>query len=304
VRGSSLLNHNVGGHDKLVYRLESVNFLRRLAVRLGKLLINDALRMPLPIRQYLTLMDTLARFQLKAEARRFVLGYLWWIVEPLLYVAVFYVVFVKLMGNRQADFLVFLAIGKLTFIWFSKSINQAAMSLVNNRGLIGQVNLPKHLFPLSIVQEGLYRQLAVFAFLILFVIGSGYSPQLNWFWLLPIAALQYLLIVACGSLVAVLVCLRRDFQMLIQLGTLFLLFMSGVFWDVRALEDAELAGWLMALNPLVVLLDAYRQVLMHGEGPNMARLGWVLVEAMVLLISTMWLYRRLNFWLAQRAVTQ
>jgi hypothetical protein len=43
---------------------------------------------------------------------------------------------------------------------------------------------------------------------------------------------------------------------------------------------------------------------MHGEGPNMARLGWVLVEAMVLLISTMWLYRRLNFWLAQRAVTQ
>ena len=50
-------------------------------------------------------MDTLARFQLKAEARRFALGYLWWIVEPLLYVAVFYVVFVKLMGNRAIRFL-------------------------------------------------------------------------------------------------------------------------------------------------------------------------------------------------------
>lgn len=141
-------------------------------------------------------MDTLARFQLKAEARRFALGYLWWVVEPLLYVAVFYVVFVKLLGNQRSDFLVFLAVGKLTFIWFSKSINQAAMSLVNNRGLIGQVNLPKHLFPLSIVQEGLYRQLAVFAFLLLFVMGSHYSPQISWFWLLPIAALQYLLIVS------------------------------------------------------------------------------------------------------------
>jgi lipopolysaccharide transport system permease protein len=249
-------------------------------------------------------MDTLARFQLKAEARRFALGYLWWVVEPLLYVAVFYVVFVKLLGNQRSDFLVFLAVGKLTFIWFSKSINQAAMSLVNNRGLIGQVNLPKHLFPLSIVQEGLYRQLAVFAFLLLFVMGSHYSPQISWFWLLPIAALQYLLIVGIGLLAAVLVCLRRDFQMLIQLGTVFLLFMSGVFWDIRALENTELAGWLMALNPLVVLLDSYRQVLMYGEGPDMVRLGWVLVEALMLLISTMWLYRRLSFWLAQKAVTQ
>ena len=269
-----------------------------------KLPTSDAVRVTLPIRQYLTLMDTLARFQLKAEARRFALGYLWWIVEPLLYVAVFYVVFVKLLGNQQPDFLVFLAVGKLTFIWFSKSVNQAAMSLMNNRGLIGQVNLPKHLFPLSIVQEGLYRQLAVFIFLFLFLMGSGYTPQSVWVWLLPIAALQYLLIVACGLLAAVLVCIRRDFQMLIQLGTVFLLFMSGVFWDVRALADAELSGWLMVLNPLVVLLDSYRQVLMHGESPDMVRLGWVLVEALVLLISTIWLYRRLNFWLAQRAVTQ
>lgn len=266
--------------------------------------INDALRVTLPIRQYLTLMDTLARFQLKAEARRFALGYLWWIVEPLLYVAVFYVVFVKLLGNRQSDFLVFLAVGKLTFIWFSKSVNQAAMSLMTNRGLIGQVNLPKHLFPLSIVQEGLYRQLAVFIFLLLFLTGSGYMPHAVWVWLLPVAALQYLLIVTCGLLAAVLVCIRRDFQMLIQLGTVFLLFMSGVFWDVRALEDIELAGWLMALNPLVVLLDSYRQVLMHSESPDIARLFWVLVEVLVLLIGTMWIYRRLNFWLAQRAVTQ
>jgi lipopolysaccharide transport system permease protein len=134
--------------------------------------------------------------------------------------------------------------------------------------------------------------------------GSHYSPQISWFWLLPIAALQYLLIVGIGLLAAVLVCLRRDFQMLIQLGTVFLLFMSGVFWDIRALENTELAGWLMALNPLVVLLDSYRQVLMYGEGPDMVRLGWVLVEALMLLISTMWLYRRLSFWLAQKAVTQ
>lgn len=42
------------------------------------------------LNQSLTLVDTMARFHLKGEARQYFLGYLWWILEPLLYVAVFF----------------------------------------------------------------------------------------------------------------------------------------------------------------------------------------------------------------------
>ena len=52
-------------------------------------------RQPLTPGHYITLLDTLARFELKADARRYYLGYLWWVLEPMLYVAVFYLVFVK-----------------------------------------------------------------------------------------------------------------------------------------------------------------------------------------------------------------
>ena len=210
----------------------------------------------LQLRQYITLVDTLARLELKAETRRFALGYVWWFLEPMLYVAVFYLVFDQLLGTRQPDFLVFLTVGKLTFIWFSKSVNQASISLVNSKGIIAQVNLPKHLFPFSVVQEGLDRQAAVFFFLLLFLLLSGYSPRFEWLWLMPLVLLQYLLITGCALLAALLVCLRRDFQKLIQLGTVFLLFMSGVFWDVRALNDTALVEWLSHLNPLLVLLSA------------------------------------------------
>ena len=112
-------------------------------------------------------MDTLARFRLRAEARRFGLGYLWWVLEPLLYVGVFYLVFVLFLGNREPGFLFFLAVGKLTFIWFSKTINQAALSLLHSREIMAQTNLPKHLFPMAVIHEGLYRQGAVFVFLLI-----------------------------------------------------------------------------------------------------------------------------------------
>lgn len=255
-------------------------------------------------RQYITLVDTVARFQLKAEARRFALGYVWWFLEPMLYVGVFYLVFDQLLDRRQPDFLVFLAVGKLTFIWFSKSVIQASNSLIQSKGVIAQMNLPKHLFPLSVIHEGLYRQAAVFVFLWVFLFFADYPPQIAWSWLLPLIVLQYLLITGCGLLAALLVCWRRDFQMLIQLGMVFLLFMSGVFWDVQSIQNTELVKWLSICNPLLVLLSAYREVLMAGQAPNVWGLLWVLLESLVILFAALWLYPRLNYWLAQRALTQ
>jgi lipopolysaccharide transport system permease protein len=176
--------------------------------------------------------------------------------------------------------------------------------LVNSKGLIAQVNLPKHLFPLSVIQEGVYRQSAVFIFLLVFLLFAGYSPQLSWLWLLPLIVLQYLLITGCAMLGALLVCWRRDFQMLIQLGTVFLLFMSGVFWDVQAIQNTDLVAWLSILNPLLVMLSAYREVLMVGQAPDTLALIWVFLESVLLIVAGLWLYRRLNYWLAQRALTQ
>ncbi len=122
----------------------------------------------MPFSQYIRLVDIMARMALRADASRFFLGYIWWVLEPLLWVAVFYVVFVMILAQRQADFLVFLMTGKLVFVWFSKSVTQASSSIVNSKGLVGKINVPKTLFPMAMVQEGLYRQVAVFALLFSF----------------------------------------------------------------------------------------------------------------------------------------
>ena len=54
----------------------------------------------------------------------------------------------------------FLVVGKFAFIWFSKTVNYAANNLVNNAGLIGRMDMPKTLFPVAVILECSYRQLA------------------------------------------------------------------------------------------------------------------------------------------------
>lgn len=254
-------------------------------------------------RQFFTLVDTMARLSLKSEARRFYFGFWWWVIEPLLYVAVFYTVFYLLLGNRSPDFLMFLVVGKFNFIWFSKTVNHAANSLMGNAGLISRMDLPKTLFPLATIFECSYRQIAVFVLLFVFLLLDGFQPRLGWLWVIPLIATEFLLIVVCGLIASALVCIRRDFALLINLGMLFMLFMSGVFWDLNAINDQRTKELLLLWNPVAFLLDAFRQVLLWQESPDWQHLlvlGGVLTALLVLVIRLMNRYRH---YLSQRVVT-
>jgi homopolymeric O-antigen transport system permease protein len=252
---------------------------------------------------YLSLIDMLARMELRSDASRFFFGYLWWILEPMLYVAVFYFVFAMILTSRQPDFLFFLMTGKLAFNWFSKSVQQAASSINRGAGLVGRVDVPKTLFPMASIQAGLYRQAAVFVLLALVLSIGGYPPTLTWFYIIPVLLVNYLLIVACSFICACLVSMVRDFLPLISLAMIFLMFTSGIFWDPRALEDPAKVDMLMTYNPIAFILDAYRQVLMYNTAPDILHLislGAVCgaaICAMVLVI------RRANHYLALKALT-
>ncbi len=252
---------------------------------------------------YFHLVDVRARMALRADASRYMLGYIWWILEPLLFVAVFYLVFSVLLDTSRADFLVFLMCGKLSFIWFSKSVSKASDSIVAARGLIGNLNAPKSLFPVAVVQEGLYKQAAVFVLLLAFLWASGYTPTRFWLWLVPIILVNYLLIVACSLMGACLVCVLRDFSNFIPLGMTFLLFTSGIFWDVNALGDAGKADLILALNPLAFIINAYREVLMYQSSPGGAHLLLLGVSSLAVIISMLYLMRRFGQYLALRVIT-
>ncbi|MCP4211068.1 MAG: ABC transporter permease [Proteobacteria bacterium] len=256
----------------------------------------------MPLSQYFRLMDVMARMALRADASRFFLGYIWWVLEPLLWVGVFYVVFVIILGSRSEDFLPFLMVGKLSFVWFSKSITQASNSIVAGKGLVGKINVPKTLFPMAMVHEGLYRQAAVFLMMFLYVLIDGYSVTSAWFYLLPVMVVNYVMIIACALVGACAVCMARDFSPLIGLGMMFLMFTSGVFWNVRDLDPAK-AEMVLALNPLAFMLDAYRQILLVGIPPDMGHLLSIGAGFGALLCVMVLVMRRASHYLALKALT-
>lgn len=257
------------------------------------------------LRHYFSLVDVQARMLLKADSSKFSLGFLWWFLEPLLWVSVFFLVFNLVLdsGRKSGEFILFLTCGKFAFIWFSKTVSQASGSIVASQGLVGKVKMPKSLWPMSAVQESLYRQSSVYLLLLLILVLFGVYPALPWLWMVPLLAVMYLLIVACSLVGACLVCISRDFQKVIPLAMTFLLFTSGIFWDVRQLADEEKAALLLNANPLAFMIDAHRQVLMYKQMPDLLHLGLIGIVCLAVIALAIRYMRSHSQYLALKVLT-
>ena len=158
------------------------------------------------------------RFNLRSEATQSYLSYAWWVLEPLLMMAVFYIVFKILLQRGTEDFVNFLLCGIVPWLWFQKCVSTSELSIIQGKGLIGQVYLPKAFFPLVLIGQNSVKQLFVFLLLFTYLIYDGNSPSIKWLWLIPIILTQLTFTVAISFIVAFLVPFARDIKYLIDAG--------------------------------------------------------------------------------------
>ena len=250
--------------------------------------------------QLVDLVDLQARASLKAEASRLYLGYFWWILEPMLFVTVFYIVFKVLLNRGGEDFVFFLMCGKIPYLWVNKSIMASCNSLIGNRGLIGRIDIPKIIFPYIDMQEVLYKQWVVFVVLLGTAMYFGSTPSPNWLWLIPIILTNYLLLVPLSLIAALLVTWAQDFRMLISMGMLFVMFASGIFWDVNDILSDRWRELLLLANPMAFLIDCYRQILMYDAGIDATHLAILAAICIGVTVLTHLVYDGMRYRITQK----
>ncbi len=230
-------------------------------------------------------------FGLKAEAAKNYLNYAWWLLEPALHVAVFYVVFGMLLDRGGEDFIVFLLCGQIPFLWFSRSVTNASTSILGGKGLIQQMAIPKPFFPALVVAQDAVKQTVVFGCLLLFIAAMGYPPASSWLVLPLIALTQLLLVAACALLVAAITPFLPDFRFVVQTGMMMLMFASGIFYNYRDVLPEDQQSLFM-LNPMAQLIAAYRDALMYNNWPEWSGLAGTALFSLAGLGLMLLFYRR------------
>ena len=114
---------------------------------------------------------------LRAEAAKTYNNYLWWILDPILSMLVFYLVFGLLFQRGGEGFIAFLLIGLVVWNWYKQTISHAGNAILAGKGLMNQVHVPKLVFPLVTMLTDLSKFLVVFVILLGFLWLSGYGAS-------------------------------------------------------------------------------------------------------------------------------
>lgn len=234
---------------------------------------------------------------LKSEARETRLGYLWWLIEPAMHLAVYYLAFGVLLNHGGEDYVAYLLIGIVHWLWFSKSIMNASSAILVGRGLMLQLPLHTVIFPLAEVGRDAIKQLLVVAVLLLVLALIGYPPDRLYLLYPLLFALQLLLILPCAGLAAILMPVFPDMRVIIPACLQLGMFLSGVFFTRDLIPEPY--QWLLNLNPVYLVLESQRDILIRHHQPDWQALGLLLIALLLCNVAIFALFSRLNQYFAR-----
>ncbi len=215
-----------------------------------------------------------ARSTLRERQMNSVLGNLWHLLNPILQIGVYYLIFgVVLEVDRGVDnFITFLTIGTLTFTFSQRSTLSGAGSVVNNLGLIRAVEFPRAILPVTSTLTETLSMLPSLLVIGLVALSTGETPSARWLLLIPTMAGFAVFNMGAAMFAARATSIVRDVQQVLPFVFRILLYASGVLFN--ATEYASGAyHWLFTLNPLYAYITIARWTILGSE------VSWSLVAS-------------------------
>ncbi len=203
---------------------------------------------------------------LKVLYKRSWLGLGWALVTPLVQLLVFSLVFRRVLSVEVENYASFAFCGVLVWGWFQSALTQSTGLITGNSALVRQPGFPVALLPIVTVGVRFVHFLVALPILFAFMWFKGIQPGSAWLALPLIAGVQFLLSVGLAYPLAALNVSLRDTQHVVFVALQMMMFLTPVFYSMDAVPP-KLKPWFQ-LNPLVGLLEAWREVLLNNRWPN------------------------------------
>ncbi len=229
--------------------------------------------------QHSELISRLIKREIIGRYRGSFFGLLWSFITPILmlgiYTFVFGFVFKARWGvvhSNQYEFALILFSGLIVYNLFSECISQAPALILNHVNYVKKVVFPLEILPWVNLGAALFHALASLSILWVCLLFAGYSFTLNVLWLPVVILPFFLLIMGLSWFFAATGVFIRDIGQIISMILTVLMFLSPIFYPLESLPD-EIRPFLY-LNPVTVIVEQVRAVLIWGKPPNWIHLGY------------------------------
>jgi len=234
--------------------------------------------------QYKDLIATLSVHRIKVRYKQSVLGVFWAILQPLSIMLIFTFIFSRIarMPSDGAPYALFAYAALLPWNYFSAGVSNATNSLTSHAQFVTKVYFPREILPITYVVAALFDFGVASTLLVGLMIYYRVSPTINVLFAVPI-----LLVLTCFSLAisfffSATQVRFRDIGVAVPLLLQVWLFATPVVYPLSAVPT----HWrtLYALNPMVGIIESFRQVILRGSTPDTGLLLFSALISIILLV--------------------
>ena len=243
---------------------------------------------------YRELIWNLVLRDLKARYKNSFLGYLWSLVNPLLMMTVFTILFKFLLKSPIPNFPVFIIVGLLPWNFCASSVTGAVTCITAQSNLVKKVYFPREAIPIALVLANLLNFLLALPamFLIMLLLNAHFQPAAALFPL--IALIETIFLLGVALFLSALNVFFRDTQVITEVLLLAWFFLTPIFYRLGDIVDVQLARLVRWLNPMASLVDFYRDIFYLGGLPGWDAIIRTLVTALLVLLAGYLFFLRLS----------
>mgnify|MGYP003293285652 CR=1 FL=1 len=240
--------------------------------------------------------------ELKSEVAGSFLSWLWWILDPLLYMVVYAFVASVIFNNKGTPaFLAFVFIGLNCWQFFNRVVRNSVKLVSNKKSIVTKVYIPKYMFVFEKIGTNGFKMLVSFIITVLFMIYYYLQGEivisLNMLWLFPLLIMLGIISFAFSVIVMHFGVFVEDLLNVVTVGLQLVFYLSGIFYDIgRSLsKHPNLKDLLYYGNPVALIITNIRNTLLYGMTPDFFALGiWLAVCLVISIVGVKIIYKYEN----------
>ncbi|MDE7354951.1 MAG: ABC transporter permease [Acetatifactor sp.] len=225
--------------------------------------------LPVELFQNRHLIWKLAKNDFKKRYAGSYMGAVWAMIQPVVTVAMYYVVFDKIMGNGldrgtgDVPFVLFLTAGLVPWFYFSEALNNGTNAMLEYHYLVKKVVFKISILPIIKIIAATF--IHVFFVCVLLVVAAvyGYYPTVYTLQIFYYSACLFIFVLALCYTTCAIVVFFRDLAQIINIALQIGMWATPILWDISRLEG----GWVtvLKLNPLVYIVNGYRSAVCERQ---------------------------------------
>jgi lipopolysaccharide transport system permease protein len=196
-----------------------------------------------------------------------VLGFAWTLLNPVLFMAIYTLVFSVYLKIGIPHFPLYLLAGMIPWMWFSGAIGQGVTSIVDGRAYVGKTLLPTELLIIvPVLSNGVNFLITIVLLFPVSIVVGGVNPIWALLFLPLLAAIQFCMTLGIAFLVATWNVFFRDTQQLVGYALMAFMFLTPLFYEAST-PPASLR-FIVTYSPLAALISGYQHVFYYGTLPD------------------------------------